>query len=102
VARAERGAGANGMTSSIAIRILSGMASNTQEKVRENRLRRMAERQGLRLVKSRRRDRRAIDYGLYTLVSDRTNTVVAGTERTTGRPEFTLDDVEAWLTGEAE
>jgi hypothetical protein len=88
------------MTSSIACSTLSGMASNTTEKVRENRLRRMAERQGLRLVKSRRRDPRAIDYGLYTLVSDRTNTTVAGTERTTGRPEFTLDDVEAWLTGE--
>jgi hypothetical protein len=88
------------MTSSIAISTLTGMASNTPEKVRENRLRRMAERQGLRLVKSRRRDPRAIDYGLYTLVSDRTNTTVAGTERTTGRPEFTLDDVEAWLTGE--
>jgi hypothetical protein len=90
------------MTSSIACSTLSGMASSTPEKVRENRLRRMAERRGLRLVKSRRRDPRAIDYGLYTLVSDRTNTTVAGTERTTGRPEFTLDDVEAWLMGEAE
>jgi hypothetical protein len=88
------------MTTSITTSTLSGMASNTADKVRENRLRRMAGRQGLRLVKSRRRDPRAIDYGLYTLVSDRTNTVVAGTERTTGRPEFTLDDVEAWLTGE--
>jgi hypothetical protein len=34
-------------------------------KVRENRLRRMAERQGLRLVKSRRRDPLAIDFGRY-------------------------------------
>ena len=34
-------------------------------KVRENRLRRMAERQGLRLVKSRRRDPLAVDYGKY-------------------------------------
>ena len=92
----------SGMTSSTTTSTLSGMALSTQEKVRENRLRRMAERQGLRLVKSRRRDPRAIDYGLYTIVSDQTNTVVAGTERTTGRPEFTLDDVEAWLTGEAE
>jgi hypothetical protein len=32
------------------------------EKIRENRMRRMAERQGLRLSKSRRRDPRAIDY----------------------------------------
>ena len=34
-------------------------------KVRENRLRRMAERQGLRLVKSRRRDALAVDYGKF-------------------------------------
>lgn len=34
-------------------------------KVRENRLRRMAERQGLRLVKSRRRDPLAVDFGRY-------------------------------------
>jgi hypothetical protein len=34
-------------------------------KVRENRLRRMAERQGFRLVKSRRRDPLAVDYGRY-------------------------------------
>jgi hypothetical protein len=40
------------------------------KKVRENRLRRAAERQGLMLIKSRRRDPRAIDYGLYVLVSD--------------------------------
>jgi hypothetical protein len=34
-------------------------------KVRENRLRRMAERQGYRLVKSRRRDPLAVDFGRY-------------------------------------
>jgi hypothetical protein len=39
-------------------------------KVQENRLRRMAERQGMMLVKSRRRDPRALDYGLYVLVDD--------------------------------
>lgn len=37
------------------------------DKVRENRLRRMAERQGLRLVKSRRRDPRAVGFGMYQL-----------------------------------
>ena len=35
------------------------------EKVRENRLREAAKRQGFRLVKSRRRDRLAVDYGWY-------------------------------------
>ncbi len=38
------------------------------EKVRENRLRRTAERQGLAIAKSRRRDRLAKDYGLYWVV----------------------------------
>ena len=37
-------------------------------KVRENRLRRQADRQGLRLVKSRRRDENAIDFQLYALI----------------------------------
>ena len=37
------------------------------EKGRENRLRRMAERQGLRLERSRRHDPRASSYGLYAL-----------------------------------
>ena len=69
----------------------------TDEKVRENRLRRMAERQGLELRKSRRRDPRAIDYGTYMLVNAEINDVVAGTAGT-GRPNFTLDDVENYLT----
>ena len=66
------------------------------ERVRENRLRRMAERQGLRLVKSRRRDPRAIDDGTYMLVNAQINGVAAGTAGT-GRPNFTLDDVENYL-----
>lgn len=40
------------------------------DKVRENRLRRMATRQGLALLKNRRRDPRAIDYGRYLLTRD--------------------------------
>jgi hypothetical protein len=46
------------------------MTDKTDEKVRENRLRRAANRQGWLLVKSRRRDPRAFDYGLYVLVQD--------------------------------
>jgi hypothetical protein len=75
------------------------MATSTTEKVRENRVRRMAERQGLALAKSRRRDPRATDYGTYMLVDPTSNSVVAGTAAT-GRPEFTLDDVEQYLTGD--
>lgn len=97
------------MTSSIIRSTLLGMAISTprryevdpSEKVRENRLRRMADRQGLRLEKSRRRDPRAIDYGKYTLVDPNTNAIVAGAEGT-GRPNFSLDDVEDWLTNPVE
>ena len=67
------------------------------DKIRENRLRRMADRQGLRLQKSRRRDPRAIDYATYMLIDPSTNTVVAGVGAT-GRSEFSLDEVEDWLT----
>jgi hypothetical protein len=39
----------------------------TSEKVRENRLRRVAGRRGWTLSKSRRRDPLAVDYGIWTL-----------------------------------
>lgn len=44
-----------------------------EDKIRENRLRRMAERQGLRLTKSRRRDKHATGYGTYMLVDAATD-----------------------------
>jgi hypothetical protein len=72
----------------------------TAHKVRENRLRRMAERQGWRLEKSRRRDRRALDYGRFYLVTAPNNTSyrsVVG-QLDNGRHGMTLDDVEAFLT----
>lgn len=75
---------------------IPGMTNQT-EKIRENRLRRMAERQGVALVKSRRRDPRAIDYGGWMIVDPSTNAVVAGTGAV-GRPSMSLDDVERWLT----
>ncbi|MBA3266945.1 MAG: hypothetical protein H0T70_01620 [Acidimicrobiia bacterium] len=79
--------------------MVTDMEDNTMsdsEKVRENRLRATAERQGYALKKSRRRDPRASDYGIYMIVKIQTNTVVAGTEGT-GRPNMSLDDVEQWL-----
>jgi hypothetical protein len=68
----------------------------TAEKIRENRLRRMAERQGLALQKSRRRDPRAVDFGTYMLVDTNSNAVVA----TVGEDGYglTLNAIEAWLT----
>lgn len=76
------------MPSSMALGILSGM---TEEKVRENRLRRMASRQGLTLHRSRRRDPRALDYGLYWLRNANDEPAIA--------PEgTTLDEIERYLT----
>ncbi len=49
--------------------------TSTEHKVLENRLRKAAERQGLRLEKSRTRDPHAIDYGTYQLVDARRNIV---------------------------
>lgn len=70
---------------------------DTTEKVRVNRLRRMAERQGYQLVKIRRRDPLAIDYGRYYITSQQTGTAVTGMD-TAGRASMTLDDVDAWLS----
>jgi hypothetical protein len=66
------------------------------DKVRENRVRRKAERQGLTLARSRRRDPDARDFGGYMLIDAQTNAVAAG-----GDPHaysLTLDEAEAWLT----
>ena len=85
------------MTFSTLCSIVSGMASSTSEKVRENRLRRMAERQGLVLSKSRRRDPHALDYGEYYLADADTNHLIAGDRH---QPLPDMDAVEAFLTGE--
>jgi len=69
--------------------------------VRENRLRRMADRQGFRLEKSRRRDPRAIGYGTYRIVDLQTNAVmpVLIDGREVGLLSgLDLDGVEKWLT----
>jgi hypothetical protein len=62
------------------------------DKVRENRLRRLAKRRGLVLSKVRRRDPRAWDYGLY-YVCDTRNRLLQVDEPDR---KVTLDDVE-WL-----
>ena len=52
-----------------------------------DRLRRAAQRRGLALMKSRRRDPRAFDYGTYMLIDQQTNFVVAsGSQSRQGRP----------------
>jgi hypothetical protein len=68
-------------------------------KTRETRLRRAADRQGLRLERSRRRDPRAIDYDRYWILDLATGDVVAGASPI-GRPAWDLDQVETWLTSD--
>jgi hypothetical protein len=68
----------------------------TAEKVLENRLRRVAERRGLRLVKSRRRDPMAIDFGGYMLIDLQTNAVILGADPVGF--SATLDDVKAYFS----
>jgi hypothetical protein len=72
--------------------------SAQQRKVLENRLRRAADRQGLRLEKSRLRDPRAIGYGTFVLTDARSNTVVLS-----GSPDgygVGLEDVAGYLYGD--
>ena len=79
-------------TSGTTLGMLSGM---TDEKIRENRLRRMAARQGLTLTRSKRRDPRALDYGVYW-IGDANNQALLTNER-----GIDLDEVEKYLTGSA-
>ena len=67
------------VTAVLAAGISSGMVlcMSDAQKVRENRLRRVAKRQGLMFAKSRRRDSRASDFGAYVRLSTPTSTVVA-------------------------
>jgi hypothetical protein len=62
------------------------------ERTRYQRLRRMAERQGLQLRKSRRRDPRALDFGDYWLT--------AGDDLVPHSRGRGLDHIEEILTGE--
>lgn len=68
-----------------------------EPRTRENRMRRMAERQGLRLRRCPRRDRRAIGYGTYDLCFARTGKRAYSGD---GETDFglTLDEVERILT----
>ena len=65
------------------------------DKVRENRYRRMLQRRGFQLVKSRRRDPRALGFGGFIIVDASANAVVAG-EIDSPRA-LNLDEVQAWL-----
>jgi len=65
-------------------------------KIYEDRIRRAANRQGFTLVKSRRRDPRAVGYGCYMLTDTATNSVVMGVGPT-GEPGANIEEVESYL-----
>jgi hypothetical protein len=68
----------------------------SDDKVRENRLRRMANRQGLLLRKSRRRDPNAWDYGTFELIDPSINATLIPSP--TGRAYgISLDQIEREL-----
>ena len=65
-------------------------------KIIENRLRRAADRQGLILRKSRRRDSHAIDHGLYAIFSVEHGGAIHP-HGVISPFDLTLEDVEKWL-----
>lgn len=71
------------------------MVAMAEEKVREDRLRRVAARRGYRLVKAKRMDTGAIDYGRWEIRDLFTDELVAG--RLASRDALTTDEVEEWL-----
>lgn len=67
----------------------------SEDQVLENRLRRTLQRRGYRLMKSRRRDVQAIDYGGYMIIDASMNAVVDG-----GSPypySMSLEQVVSWV-----
>jgi hypothetical protein len=70
------------------------MPTDPELKARENRARRTAQLQGLKLEKSPRRNPLAPDFGGWRIL--RYNRPIAGGQRYT----LSLDDVEAYLRGE--
>jgi hypothetical protein len=69
-----------------------------KDKIRENRLRRVADRYGYRLSRSTRRDPEALDYGLYALFDLRSGYAVNPALVNRFDHSWTLDDVEQFLT----
>jgi hypothetical protein len=64
----------------------------SQNKKLETRLRRLANEEGLRILKSRLRHPRADNFGLYQLIEDRRNIVVLGPKY-----DATLQDIANYL-----
>ncbi|MBE3602177.1 hypothetical protein IMX07_00900 [bacterium] len=74
--------------------------SEASGKVRENRLRRIAFRQGYKLLKSRARDPRDLTYGGYHLIDVRTGRVRFGAGNVKRDFAASLDQIEQFLMRE--
>lgn len=69
-----------------------------EAKVKENRLRRMADRQGLRLSKSRTRDPHGMDFGMYALIDHQTGGATHPPLAGRWVHTLTLEEVEEYLS----
>lgn len=67
-------------------------------KVRENKLRRAADRRGWRMSKSRSRDAKALDFGLYALIDVQSGGTIHPMLANRWTHSLTLDEVEAYLS----
>ena len=67
------------------------------DKIRENHMRRRADRYGLKLKKSPRRDPKAVDYGLYALIDVQTGGAINPAIAQRFICSWTLDEVEEYL-----
>jgi hypothetical protein len=76
--------------------MLSSMSRTVDDKVLENRLRRVAHRRGLRLYRSRARDPQSLTYGGYMLIDEQRGEGVLGTTGPRGY-SATLEEVEKFL-----
>jgi len=70
----------------------------TQDKVRVNKLRRVAERQGMKLHKVRRYDPKAIDYGTFYLWDTRHNALIFPASYEETGIGASLEEIEEYLT----
>jgi hypothetical protein len=73
------------------------MVKAVNQKVRENRLRRMADRQGYRLEKSRARDPRDLTFGGYQLINIEIGGVDFGWGNANRGYAASLDEIEEYL-----
>lgn len=75
------------------------MGLKNMTKTEENRLRRSAARQGLRLERCRYRDPRALGYGTYRLVDSTTYEFVATGRQSGTDYGLTLNEIDSFLVG---